>query len=69
MKQKLFEWDLRLCILIHVYNIYILLGRGVARGEGEKCGFPRQQSPRGGKNGGKMNILNEKNSLSPLDKF
>jgi hypothetical protein len=52
-----------------VYNIYILLGRGVARGEGEKCGFPRQQSPRGGKNGGKMNILNEKNSLSPLDKF
>jgi len=43
-----------------MYNIYILLGRGMARGEGEKCGFPRQQSPRGGKNGGKKKIFNEK---------
>jgi len=43
-----------------MYNTCILLGRGMARGEEEKCGFPRQQSPRSGKNGGKMNILNEK---------
>jgi hypothetical protein len=36
---------------------------------GEWCGRPGQQSESGGKMGGKMNILNEKNRFSALKKF
>jgi hypothetical protein len=44
---------------------FYLIHAGVYLGWGECCSCPRQQSPRGGK----VNMLNEKNWFSVLNKF